>query len=474
MDSVLTCFGENIKIMSDGDLSSIISRLGVARALLFQARNVQARNVQVSKVTNFIRLGPIIYNDGSSIEVVLNGKYGWVYITSGIQERKEEKNPRYKLFLCHPRTFNGKGWDKKGNEISSGPYVYPLIDGDGGTRGLYKRLAWKVYTEPEDYGNLDWVGENGGVVSWRGPVGRQLPMDSIYPFPGFTEWDYTEANGPFEVEHFTPYRNLVYRNGKVAYEFLYGYKVLGAALNGDKIISVVGVDYAGRTNPEGGTGGFYNEVWLDKELIGFSEGSSPSTPWFFNSTGTEAINSNKKVSIGRNNICSFSDLEPGSGTQINEYTGEDRGTWGVTKSGSWPVCRDFSGLIEQHLDLSIDYNENSELTSYGTDTYADLQVMISGEDNPTVTINGPEAYGGEEAYSYTVIGNHCGIDHVDWTFPTGCGMGTVTVVVTFTGGSSITDSMAVRMPTGVWIDDGVEYWDTDTSYSGIYTEIIAG
>lgn len=368
-------------------------------------------------------------------------------------------------FLCHPRTFGGKGWNPAGEELATGPYIYPLVDDDHGTRGLKKSDAWKVIKKPpENYGNLDWLG-NGKAVSWRGPAGRQFAMDSLNHYPGFTEWDYSSVSGGIEVEHYTPYRNLIYRNGKMAQEFLEGYKVLGCGLRNGKIISVVGVDYAGKVNPDGSQNGFYDEVYWGKERIGFRLSSRPSTPWFFNSDGTEAVNGNTKLTISDEGVCTFSALPVGSGTQTNEYTGADRGTWGVTRSGSWPGHHDFADLTLQGITLNLTFDEGSLYESTGENTYADLPIMISGIKNPVVTITGPEVYAVNN-YSYTLTGNHCNIDHVDWEFPEGCGTGTVSVTITFVDGSSVSASMEVRMPSGRWVLVSSENYSWQITWPG--------
>jgi len=378
-------------------------------------------------------------------------------------------------FLCHPRTFDGKGWNPGGEELPNGPFAYPLVDDDHGTRGLKRTNdAWKrVNNPPENYGNLNWIGDKNKVLSWRGPSGQHFEMDSTKSYPGFTVWDYTEMAGGLEVEHYTPYRNVIYRGGKVAQDFLEGCKVLGCGLLGGKIISVVSIDYTGKENPDGGTGGFYDEVYVGKERIGFRRSSRPSVPWFFNSAGSEAVNGDTKLVITDAGDCSFSTMSSGSGTRTDKYNGTN--DWGVEQSGSWLMYRDFSGLDLQGITLNVSINENTDKDASSTETTDDLTIYYSGTDNPTVTVTGPEAYGGEGAYNYAVEGNHCGIDSVEWTFPTGCGMGTVSVTVTFEGGNTASGSMQVRMPTGIWTNDGYEWGpDTSTSNSGSYTEVISG
>jgi hypothetical protein len=372
-------------------------------------------------------------------------------------------------FICHPRDLTNKGGAKPGGVAITPEYTYPLVDDDQGSRILtYEGDAWAVSSDVENYGNLYWISGGGDVLSWRGPAGRQFAMDSTKSYPGFTEWDYTEMVAGLEVEHYTPYRNQVYQNGEVLKEFLYGYKVLGCALNSGSLVCVIGVDYAGIANPDGGTGGFYDEVWIGDARIGWQSSSRPKTPWFFNSIGTEAVCGNRKIVVAEDLLSVvFSDLEVGSGSQNNEYTGADRSTWGVTKSGSWPMFRDYVGLMDQGVALIISLDERSTSTANGSEDRADLPVMMSGIDDPVVTVSGPEGYAGEGAYSYAVSGNNCGIDTVEWSYPNGCGEGTVSVTVTFLGGKTVTGSMQVKMPSGSYML--IESWYSGRPNSYLFT-----
>lgn len=382
----------------------------------------------------------------------------------------------FKGFLCHPRTFNSKGWNHKGELLESGPYVYPLVDDDHGTRGLHKiKNDWRVKQKPpENYGNLDWLGNKGKVLSFRGPAGRQFAMDSTISYPGFTEWDYTTYSGGSEVEHYTPYRNLIYRNGKVAQEFLYGYKVLGCGLRKGKIVSVVGVDYAGIPNPSGSTGGFYDEVYWGKERIGFRSSSRPSTPWFFNSTGTEAVNDNTKLSISDEGVCTFSSLTSGSGTQTNSQTiGTDDATWSMGRTGNFPQYFDYSVDTLQGITLNITGNDATTWHYEAETTNGDLPLMYSGDPPTVITVTGPNpAYEGAQ-YTADVNGDYCPDAVFTWDFSggtisssgeiteiTGCGTETITATISG-GGFSLSGSLEVMMPDGDWYLVSDEYMCSD-------------
>jgi hypothetical protein len=274
--------------------------------------------------------------------------------------------------------------------------------------------------------------------------------------------------------------------------------------------------------------GFYDEVWFGDERIGWQNSSRPSVPWFFNPSGTEAVNGNRKVVIDVDKNCIFSALEAGSGSQNNLFDGTDPTSWGVTKNGSWPMFRDFNGIAEQGVMLSVDVNEQTNLTGTTSQTYDDLSVMISGEpvliggypyigrsysvENmcPNVVFSAPcltfeggtvtemegccadititatdekgntasATYSGDALSDLVMVGSEdvtvganyglSGIDDprhpISWSFNggtidsngqittiTGCGMGSVTG--TDACGRSAT--MAVRLPSGVWVQTGI-------------------
>lgn len=379
----------------------------------------------------------------------------------------------FKGFLCHPRIFGGRGWNPKGEELPNGPFTYPLVDDDHGTRGLkWVNSAWKrVNSPPENYGNIDWLGDKNKVLSWRGPAGRHFAMDSTKHYPGFTVWDYTEMAGGLEVEHYTPYRNVIYRGGEIVQDFLEGYKVLGCGVRKGKIVSVVGVDYAGRPNPDGGMGGFYDEVYLEAERIGFRSSSRPSTPWFFNSSGTEAVNGNAKLTISDKVDCEFSSIPPGVGTQ-RIVIPLDRSTWGLERNGSWDMFRDFSGLSERKVTLSVFDNESTTVQSSGNTENEYLPIMLSGTFPDTMTVTGPYAATVGAQYTAVISGPSgfisCADPVIEWSFSggainesgiitdiTGCGTETVTATVSG-GGFTLSGSMQVKLPIGQWVQVSYE------------------
>lgn len=419
---------------------------------------------------------------------------GYIYPTGGIEIyiRASKYGHLIRItegesgFICHPRDTTNPGGAKSGGVAITPTYQYPLVDDDHGSRVLtWNGEGWEVSSEVENYGNLDWVGPDGEAVSWRGPAGRQFAMDRLLSFPGFTEWDGADP----EHDYYTPYRNLVYQGGDAVKEFLPGYKVLGAALVGGSLVCVVGVDYTGTPNPDGGTGGFYDEVYIGDTRIGWQSTSRPTVPWFFDSTGRVAVSGNRKLTIAEDlTSVSVENLDSGSGTQTNEYTGSNN--WGVTKTGSWPVFRDYSDTILQNISLTLSFDEGSVHTGASDEDYDDLPIMYSGTPPNLLTVTGPDAATVGAEYDYTIAGLEgfipCDEYEIEWSFTggtivngkitsiTGCGTETITATVSG-GGFELSGSKKVRLPSGMWVTDGYEYGpDLSTLNSGVYTVVVSG
>lgn len=355
-------------------------------------------------------------------------------------------------FLFHPRSNDfPNGLNPDGEQLTSGPYQYPLVDGDHGTQNVYQDgNAWGINNDPpENYGNIDWIGSDGEVLTWRGPAGRMFAMDREKSFPGFTVLDEETLTNLY----YTPYSNKIYQGGEVLYEFPQGYKVLGAAINSGKLVAVVSFDYKDQTNPDGSTGGFYDEVWVSGERIGYRRGSRPTTPWFFNGTGDEAVCGNSKLKITEEcKEAIFSVLAPGGGVQSEDYGGEEKKTWSVVKQGAWTLFRDYALSEERSVNLLFSFHENSSRENSGEGmVFDDLPIRYSGTPASEVVINGPDAYT-PGAYTYTIVGGYCGIVSEQWTYPSSnCGTQTISVAVLLSDDRVLTGQKAVRMSSGVWV-----------------------
>lgn len=350
-------------------------------------------------------------------------------------------------FICHPRDDVNPGGTKPDGEPIEAILRYPLRDDDGGSRVLaYGSNGWDVSSDAENYGNIDWLGSNGEVVSWRGPVGRGIAMDPTKNYPGFTSFDYETLTQVY----FTPFRNIVYRGGYIEQEFPEYSKVLGACLVSDAIVTVLSVDYGGRENPEGGIGGFYAEVYYGQERIGFVRSARPTLPCFFCKSGLSAILNQSRIEISESlDSISVTPLTAGSGT-VNE-TGRP---YSVSKYGSWPMFRDFDidTMVEPTLVLSS--TDTTESGGGSTSNSEMIDIYRVRDDGSPLVISGVEATnvgeqytasGGNAPYTWSISAGS--ID--DNGVITGVDCGSAIITVTDVCGD--TAEMVVRFPSGAWI-----------------------
>jgi hypothetical protein len=284
-------------------------------------------------------------------------------------------------FICHPRDTIRQGGTTPAGANIPGIHTYPLVDDDHGSRVLsVEAAAWEVTTDVENYGNLDWAGPNNNVLTFRGPFSRVFPLDSLLSLSGYTEFDYMEMVDGLEISHYTPFRGLIYQSGELLKEFAGG-KVCGCAVHKGALIAIVSFDYAGITNPDGETGGFYDEVWRGDVRIGYRRGERPSLPWYFNSLGDQAVNGGTMLVVTEEEDSSYSArfdiIGSGYGNLFTTISGSD---WNISKSGEWPIGRDFNGNQPVYATLKIVASESS---SHSIDAlqqqYEDLPVKWSGE-----------------------------------------------------------------------------------------------
>ena len=350
-------------------------------------------------------------------------------------------------FICHPRSdlFPG-GRTPKGEQITPA-YIYPLIDNDHGSVVLTPK--WTLSTMVENYGNLEWLGSDGGVLSWRGPAGRQFPMDPRNNYAGFTVLDYTDVN---ENDFFTPYQNKSYKGGEVNLQFPSNSKVLGCS---DRAI-ILNTDYSGVVNPDGGTNGFYTEVWVDaKTRIGYQPSSRASLPWFFSQSGSEAVSGTQRVVVAPDKkTVAFSSVSGGVGGSQSETISPSKTQWTLSRAGTWRMFYDYQKDILTGVELAVSQNQSSVLSGSSSQTYGDLPLRYPGTKATALIIVGPDAYGGPYAYHATPNGPGCEDSLITWSYPTGCGMGTISA----SRADGITGSKQVRMPTGVWTLISNEYF----------------
>lgn len=262
--------------------------------------------------------------DGLTVHIRSSEDHNFIRITGG-----------FSGFLCHPRTgeislesFNkwtfpvtteahnmvmGNGFNPSGEGLPNGPFAYPLIDDDHGTRAV--KLADKTWTEnkkpPENYGNIDWKGPSGEILSWKGPPSRHFPINPFLEIPGLTQLDFYIESQHGDYSQYTPFSKNVYAKGKIKatapnvnyprtdQDVDHGGQVLGAAYlthNGEKWIVII-VKAIFTVAPAPRNGHFY-QVYAAKDGTIESGGwqfvgekaisHNPSVPFFFNQSGIEA------------------------------------------------------------------------------------------------------------------------------------------------------------------------------------------
>ena len=200
---------------------------------------------------------------------------------------------------------DGTGTDFAGKAIAGAATPSPLVDDDHGSRMIYQdeNGAWQYEAQPEEnYGNIDWIGPNTAgagdpsaavVLTWKGPPSRHFPLDKYLSVPGLTTLD--EETGEDGHAVYTVFGPNIYSGGEIyATAPALGTtktKVMGAALFGNILVAVLGITYRGVNPPYGGAAVFYFELWMLKESwsrLAHRVGERPSSPFFFNQSGSEA------------------------------------------------------------------------------------------------------------------------------------------------------------------------------------------
>lgn len=212
--------------------------------------------------------------------------------------------------------------------------------------------SWSNSTYETDfdyYGNVDWKGFDEKVLCWKGVNTRHFEVDTSKKIDRYMVFD-EEIDGTPPQTFYTPFGSNVYENAEIALtiknggEVIYGTeppeltlpsstepKVLGCAYFENEIICIVGMNYRGLTNPEGTSGGFYDEVYLNAQRIGFNKSSRPKANWFFNQSGTEAqcvtYGKVKKLTVTKKDIdgvitytCEFTEKDACSGSLSESVT----------------------------------------------------------------------------------------------------------------------------------------------------------
>lgn len=162
------------------------------------------------------------------------------------------------------------------------------------------------------YGNVDWKGNDGVVLAWKGIATRHFECDPTKEVALYMAFDEEVTINGLPTRFFTPFGADIYASGGVlstidnggnriqGSESLtlagsVGPKILGCAYltydGGEVLVAVVGTNYRDLPNPKGTIGGFFTEVYVDYNgwtRIAFEQGSRHVANWFFNQSGNEA------------------------------------------------------------------------------------------------------------------------------------------------------------------------------------------
>lgn len=371
-------------------------------------------------------------------------------------------------FICHPRSeiFPG-GWKEgeEGIEPLDNSYVYPLEDDDGGSVVLSYDGEWETSREVENYGNIDWRGLDGEILSWRGPPSRHFALDPTENYPGFTVFD--EVVG--EIEYFTPFGPNVYQGGEIL-DTLPGAKILGACLRNGKLIVVASSNYRGMNNPAGGIGGFYDEVWEKGEdwvLLGFKQASRASTCWFFTEDGLTAYHGHEVLNLS-GAVPVWSTTPDIASTAILTVAS---GSWGLTADGVFLPYRE-----TDTLQVTLKAVDASLRSGNSTGSRSAISVYMFGDEPAALTVSGSDTPTIGSVYSAaggqgTVIFSGNGItlnSSGEVTAIPGCGMGSITV----TDACGATATKSVRLPSGVWVTDTDNVYYSGYGSFPSHTEIV--
>jgi hypothetical protein len=474
---------EEIKLSLYGNKVSAYAMIGLAKQQLsilenqmqlgsldILSRTLKLSNgavVVVSKVNNHREMN-IYYPVGADVPVPVE----LVFTVAG------------SVFVFHAATDTfPKGMKNDLSAVVTGPYAFPLVDDDHGTFcTVFIADKWKVLrplAATENYGNIPYLA-NSKVFSLRGPFGKQLEVNPATSIPGFSLLDETVVVGGIDTYYYSPFSKNVYYKGNTPFTLpILGVtetKVLGIAVVLNVVVVVLGTNYRGVTNPDETIGGFYTEVWKKLttwERVDFFSDSRHTQSWFFSASGLLATNQSKSIQLtDALDTVTVTPRVIGEGTQTNLYSDFANGNWGITQSGSWKVFPDYILNQLAELTLILQASESSSIGSDFSETFTDLDLLISGVEATSLTITGPEAYGGPGAYTatlYPVGSGDCGGDIV-WTYPSvSCGMGTVSATK---GGLS--GSMQVRMASGQWGAVTDIYYDAAAGGANHITEVISG
>lgn len=371
-------------------------------------------------------------------------------------------------FISTPRKFKiNDGYNADGQEQGDGKLDYPMDDLTD-TSQVFE-ASGGVTRGSEVYGNVDWVGLNKEVLTWRGPTGRTLPCPTDTAITGLSVSDikFDEMG----ADKWTCFGSNIYQQGAVLATIPtkgdVAPKVLGAAISKYKdsndqehevLLCIVNNHYVDRI-------GFFDEVWVQYggeelegwEIIHSRAGGRPSLCWFFNQSGNKATQGSQEYII---NLAS-KDVEIkaysiGEGTYSFATTADG---FTITQDGTYKVYSDYKGNERVTAEIKVSENTIHIMSAVNTSTITNETVYTLGtETQADIYVTGPDAADVGSVYSFAGTPGSCDGTTAQWEFAggtisnsgtilsiSGCGMSSVSVTI---GGASA--SKQVMLPSGKW------------------------
>lgn len=298
-------------------------------------------------------------------------------------------------FAIHPRVADSDDAD----------IDFPLIDDDGKTSILtVDGDNVDVDNDPpvENYGNLCWMSsEDGDVLSWKGPPGVAIELDSWQDVTGLTvEDDIVDLN-----YRYTALRNTVYSQGDALFTLpewgIIAPKVLCAGYDAfGRLVVLAGTNYQNTQNPDGGIGGYYDELvtyngtqWVRLHI---RRSSRHTLPAFLSSNGASIVSQFGRYTIQKDKVIFSAFANPVAG--YKEYSGSG---WGVEVLAGRNTAYHLGGSLR----LSFSGTDASTKIDNPTRTLDTVPVYAPVDDDFWVTLSEETAgcgclTGGGPGYKY--------------------------------------------------------------------------
>lgn len=375
-------------------------------------------------------------------------------------------------FICHPQTDSFPGGITSDLTQITAQYTYPLIDSDDGsfilTFDSTQSPVWEVAREPENYGNLDWMGSiipgsevDTQILSWRGVPGRQINLDPTVNITGLSQFAYSivDSSTGLETDYYTCFNGNLYSSGDILLvapidEDAINSRILGAGYLNNLLVLICSVQ-----STSIGTNGLHTyreRVYIQNEggwtQLSDRTGGEAFVPYFFSQDGSQAVRSSEYYSISETDAVKTS-LTNGSGIVIYNTS-----PYNVTKNGQWLMYPDFIDSTLTQYQITFTSTDQTSSTLNDITTQGIAQVYYPGTE-PTLSVTGNDSATVGTIYSAS-SSDAVAPQGVVWSFTGGTisstgeiltitGCGTVTVTAVDSCGRSA--SKQVMVPSGVWV-----------------------